>query len=137
MNTMDSGSAGGAGRCGRPGGRSASSLEEIVGLLQPFALRLLAREEPAPELLRAVNRSLVGPFRWAGLEVRRDRLGLLREKFECEFCDRFLKWLRDPKAREIAESPMSNSEKIALLRETLFADVDELEKSGEVILPEG
>jgi hypothetical protein len=53
-----------------------------------------------------------------------------------EACGLFLKWLRNEKAREIAESPISNAEKIALLRQPLFADVDELEKSGEVALPE-
>ncbi len=31
---------------------------------------------------------------------------------------------------------MSNSEKIALLRQTMFADVDEFERAGEVVLPE-
>jgi hypothetical protein len=40
------------------------------------------------------------------------------------------------KAREIAERPMSNAEKIALMRQVLFADVDELERPGEIVLPE-
>jgi urocanate hydratase len=101
-----------------------------------LALRLLAQQEPPPELLRALNRSLVGPFRWAGLEAKRERLALLRERFECEFCGRFLEWFQNAKAREIAEGAMSNAEKIALLRQELFADVDELEKSGEIVLPD-
>jgi len=98
MNTPQNASPGRAGQSGRPPRPPTSSLEEIVRLLEPLALRLLGQEEPPPELLRALNRSLVGPFRWAGLEAKRDRLGLLRQE--------------------------------------LFADVDELEKSGEIVLPD-
>jgi hypothetical protein len=105
-------------------------------LLQPLALSLVAHQKPPPELLKALNRSLVGPFRWAGLEAKRDRLALLREKLECESCGRFLKWFQNAKAREIAENQMSNSEKIALMRQVVFGDVDELERSGEIVLPD-
>ena len=44
---------------------------------------------------------------------------------------------RNPgKAREIAEGSLSNAEKIAELRKHLFKAVDELEASGNVVLPE-
>jgi hypothetical protein len=79
------------------------------GLLQPLALSPLAHQNPPPELLSSLSRTLVGPFRWAGLEIKRDRLGLLRERFDCEFCGRFLEWFQNAKAREIAENQMSNS----------------------------
>ena len=39
------------------------------------------------------------------------------------------------KAREINESGLSNSEKIAALRQAFFSDIDALEASGEVELP--
>jgi hypothetical protein len=136
MNTFDNGSAGAAGQSGRPGRLSVSPLGEIVGLLQSLALRLAAHQAPPPELLRALNRSLVGPFKLAGLEVKRDRLWLLRERSDIESCGRFIKWVQNAKAREIAENSMSNAEKIALLRQALFADVDELERSGEIVLPD-
>lgn len=66
----------------------------------------------------------------------REKLALAREKFEVQSCERFLKWFKDRKAREIAESNLSNSEKIAALRAEYFADVDELEAAGTVVLPE-
>lgn len=64
-----------------------------------------------------------------------EQLALARQKFARETCELFLKWYADAKARSIAESNASNSEKIRLLRETYFADVEELEKSGSVKLP--
>jgi hypothetical protein len=59
-----------------------------------------------------------------------------REKFAVATCETFLKWMKDEKAREIAAAPISNSEKISRLRQEYFADVDALEKSGAVVLPE-
>jgi hypothetical protein len=47
-----------------------------------------------------------------------------------------VEWLRNAKAEEIVEEPMSNAERIALMRQVVFADVDELEASGEVVLPD-
>lgn len=70
----------------------------------------------------------------AGLE--RERLALDREKFEVEMCKKFVAWFADAKAREIAESGLSNADKIAALRAEYFRDVDALEKSGGVTLPE-
>ncbi|HXP59674.1 MAG TPA: hypothetical protein VN829_04235 [Dongiaceae bacterium] len=136
MNTLDNSSTVAAGQPGQAGRPSVSSLEQIVRLLEPLALSLLAHQKPPPELLRTLNRSLVGPFRWAGLEIKRDRLGLLREKLESELCGRFLKWFQNAKAREIAENQTSNAEKIALLRQAVFGEIDELERSGEIVLPD-
>ena len=59
-----------------------------------------------------------------------------REKFETETCKKFLLWFKDAKAREIADSGLSNAQKIAALRAEYFKDVDALEKSGGVKLPD-
>lgn len=59
-----------------------------------------------------------------------------RAKFEVRTCELFLQWMRDERAKKIADSDAPNSEKISQLRQTYFADVDELEKSGEVQLPQ-
>jgi hypothetical protein len=61
---------------------------------------------------------------------------LQRDKFEIETCERFLQWSTDKKAREIAAAPISNAEKIAQLREEFFKDVDALQASGEVVIPQ-
>lgn len=69
------------------------------------------------------------------LRLQEQQISLDRDRFERETCETFLKWFRDQRAREIAESTATNEEKIQLLRRTYFADVDALEKSGQVKLP--
>ena len=61
---------------------------------------------------------------------------LAREKFAVETCKCFLAWFKDAKAREIADSGLSNADKIAALRAEYFKDVDALEASGGVNLPD-
>ena len=63
-------------------------------------------------------------------------MGAERNRFERRACGALVEWLRNAKAGEIAEQPMSNSEKIALMRQAVFGDVDELERSGLVVLPD-
>ena len=65
-----------------------------------------------------------------------DKLRFEREKWIQESCKKILAAATDAKSREIAELNVSDEEKIKLMRQTWFADVDALEKSGEVKLPE-
>ena len=51
-------------------------------------------------------------------------------------CQKFLEWFKDQKAREIAESNLSNSDKIAQLRQTYFADIEEFEKTDTTEIPQ-
>lgn len=62
-------------------------------------------------------------------------LSIQRQKFEIQSCELFLKWFTDARAREIAQSQASNSEKIEALRKTYFADVDALDATGTIELP--
>lgn len=68
-------------------------------------------------------------------EIKAGQLALARDRYEVDCCTKFLEWLKDAKAREIAESGLSNSEKIAALRKAYFSDVDALQASGTVQLP--
>jgi predicted protein tyrosine phosphatase len=68
--------------------------------------------------------------------LKRDQLRLARDRVEIQTCEKFLAWFQDAKAREIAESKATNGEKIAALRKAFLADVDAMEASGEVKLPQ-
>jgi hypothetical protein len=70
------------------------------------------------------------------LNLQKEQLALDRDKVEILTCEKFLLWSKDKKARDIAESNLSNGDKIQALRQTYYADVEELEKSGEVKLPQ-
>jgi hypothetical protein len=61
---------------------------------------------------------------------------LQRDKFEIETCEKILQATNDKRTQAIANSNISNAEKIAQLRQTYFADVDALEQSGAVQIPE-
>lgn len=70
------------------------------------------------------------------VNIARDQVRLQRDRIEVLTCGKFLEWLKDRRALEIAEGRGTNAAKIAALRQTFFADVDALEKSGEVKLPQ-
>ncbi|MFZ4774621.1 MAG: hypothetical protein ACOYM3_04615 [Terrimicrobiaceae bacterium] len=70
------------------------------------------------------------------LAVKKEALKISREKMETDSCKRFLTWFKDAQAREIAESGLSNADKIARLRQTYFADVDKLEAEGGIQIPD-
>jgi hypothetical protein len=69
------------------------------------------------------------------VDLRDQALSIERDRFERETCEMFLRWVKDARAREIADSQATNADKIATLRQAFFADVDALEKSGSVELP--
>lgn len=69
------------------------------------------------------------------LELAKKAHALAADKFQRESCELFIKWSKNERAREIANSNISNEEKIKQLRLTFFADVDALEQSGKVQLP--
>jgi hypothetical protein len=69
-------------------------------------------------------------------EERQTRaLALAQDKHDVDTCEKFLAWFADAKAREIAESNATNSEKIAALRKTFLADVEAFEAAGGPELP--
>lgn len=114
---------------------------DIIGQ-RTFSLLALRREDSKTFLAyrTALNEA---KFELAKIELRRQaeerlkgKAALEKEKWVVESCEKILKAATDSKTREIAALSVPNSEKIALLRKHWFADVDELEKSGGVKLPE-
>jgi len=60
---------------------------------------------------------------------------LAREKFEMDVAKKLLDATFRAQANEIANSDLSNADKIAAMRKAAFADVDELQASGKVVIP--
>lgn len=58
------------------------------------------------------------------LDQKDSQLALDRERFQVDTCEKFLAWHKDERARQIAEGQGSNREKIAALRQLMFADVE-------------
>ncbi|MCX6901731.1 MAG: hypothetical protein NT105_23880 [Verrucomicrobia bacterium] len=70
------------------------------------------------------------------LRQANERLVMERGEFEIRYCQGVLKGIADAEAHRIAGLNISNDEKIALMRKHYFADVDALQKSGAVKLPD-
>lgn len=123
------------------------NLDELVSQAEPGAggesdkMELIAKAIDG--LTLSIARLRKGDHNAAQLKLNRERLDqsaeqlkLEREKFVMLTCGKFLDVAKLDKVREIATSDRSNAEKIAALREAYFSDVDALEKSGEVKIPE-
>lgn len=67
--------------------------------------------------------------------LKKQKLELDREKFEVQSVKLYLKWRKDRKMEELAESNLSQADKIAAMRQLAFSDVDALQQSGEIQLP--
>jgi len=109
---------------GEPG--KLAEIGEAIGDLT-LALSRVRKGDQGAEQLR-LNRERV--------EQTGQALQLEREKFEVLACRKMLEEATRRKADEIANSDLSNADKIAALRRVAFADVDALEKSGDVKIPD-
>lgn len=69
------------------------------------------------------------------LRLKTKEVEISQERLEIQTCEKFIEWMRDEVAKGIASGSLSNSEKISRLRKRFFADVDQLEASGKVVLP--
>jgi hypothetical protein len=100
------------------------SAEEEQAAGQIFFTRLAIRQKDNLGFIRVLRE-----------QSRLKQIAIERERIEMAKCETFLAWFKDKRARDIAESSASNADKIAKLRQTYFADIEELEKTGEVKIP--
>jgi hypothetical protein len=106
--------------------------QSIVAQIKQKSFELLIKPNIDPKELIA----LLSLYTTLGdQDIKRAKLALDRQKLSEFTCEKFLAWFKDKKARDIAESNISTPDKIAQLRQTYFADVDQLEQAGEVKLP--
>jgi hypothetical protein len=101
------------------------TLQPIIHRLQTYAFNLLAAA-PTDTALKLLDRLLRPLFAWENLLLKHAQLALQREKLQ-----------RQPasQAAAPADQDFDNSEVLALMHKTYFADVDELEKSGKIVIP--
>jgi len=85
-------------------------------------LKLSTEGQADTELLELVNRMMKPVVAFARLKQLDAQLALDRDKFKRETCELFLKWSEDNRAKEIAASSGSNSDKIAKLGELMFGE---------------
>jgi len=112
----------------------AETYRAVISLVGQLALEQATQEGPqlsTKELTELVWLMLAGKKE----ERQTDELRLKRDKFELEFCEKLLSETLRRQADEIANSNLSNADKIAAMRKAAFADVDALQATGEVQIP--
>ncbi|HVU07654.1 MAG TPA: hypothetical protein VHG89_03830 [Verrucomicrobiae bacterium] len=113
----------------------APELETLIKLQRVILLQLSTQANANPEFLELIGNSFKAVLESEKLKLKRAQLYLAREEFEFQTCEKILKAIRDKESNRIAELNIPNEEKIQLLRQHHFSDVDELEKSGTVKIP--
>jgi hypothetical protein len=103
--------------------QDAPTLLTLVKLARTLVLQLAVADQADRPTLKLAKDFLDTALKHADLERRNAELALSETKFQRETCELFLKWSSDNRAREIAESPRSNAEKIEALGETMFGDL--------------
>ena len=118
----------------------APELETLIKLHRVLIMKLSTAGNADPEFLKLADQLMRTAMEFVSGQTKaahKEReLAVAEGKFQQATCEFFLKWFNDQQARDIAGSSASNAEKIAQLRQTYFKSVDELEKSGKVVLPE-
>ena len=101
--------------------------------------RMTAVAKAIDSASRAIASVRAGDHNAVKLGLERERLKLERIRLDAvlnKAAERLLDEALRQRTAEIATSGMTNAEKIAALRKAAFADVDDLEASGQVTLPE-
>jgi hypothetical protein len=103
--------------------------EQLDDLGQRTFSLLAIREQDLGGFVRVRSARMKGEIERAKIQLRetaekrlQEGLKLQQEKFRRETCEMFLKWAEDGRARDIANAPVSNSEKIERLGALMFGD---------------
>jgi hypothetical protein len=116
------------------------AIEQLIRMSKTLIMSLNVHGVANPKLLSLATNMQMGVLEYLSAKTKAEfkgrELALKEAAFQITCCERFLEWWKDEKAREIADSSATNAVKIAALRQTYFADVDALQKSGVVKLPD-
>ena len=122
------------------GENPAPAMETLIKLHRVLIMKLSTAGNVDPDYLKLADQLTRTAMEYTSGQTKfaqKEReLAVAEGKFQQSTCEFFLKWFNDTKAQAIANSPVSNAEKIARLRKEYFKDVDELQASGKVVLPE-
>ncbi|MDR3427845.1 hypothetical protein [Silvimonas sp.] len=121
------------------GQNPAPDLETLIKLHRVLTLQLSTQGNADPELLKLADQLLRTAMEFVSGQTKaahKEReLKLAEEKFQLDFCEKILDQAMRDSAERIANSNLSNADKIAAMRKEAFKSVDELQASGKVVIP--
>ncbi len=122
------------------GENSPPALETLIKLHRVIILRLATQANANPQFLKLADqllRTVMEYFNSQTEIAQKERaLRLAEDKFQIACCTKLLDATMQRQAEEIAASSMTQAEKIAALRKVAFQDVEALEQSGSLRIPE-
>jgi len=117
----------------------APELETLIKLQRVLVLQLSTQGAADPGMVKLADQLTNTVIQYVSgrtkAEFKGRELKLAEEKFQLEFCEMILDQALRDKAAQIANSNLSNADKIAAMRKEAFKSVDELQASGAVKIP--
>jgi len=101
----------------------APTLGTVVKLARSLILHLVVKGGTDAPMLKLARDFLDSALSYADYERKIAELSLARTRFQRETCELFLKWRGDQRAREVADSGSSNSDKIETLGAMMFGEL--------------
>ena len=93
----------------------------FTNLLRQVVFNLVSSPNPDPKAITLVAGHAL---KLKDQELKARELAIKEEALQVSTCEAFIRWYKDQRAREIADGKGSNAEKIAALRQRMFADVE-------------
>ena len=104
-------------------------LETLIKLHRVLIMQLTLQANADPELLKVATGAMRPVLDFVKEQGKTEDRTLARDKFQRETAELFLKWHADQRAREVADSGQSNSQKIEKLGELMFGQLWQLKPS--------
>ena len=117
----------------------APDLKTLMELQRTLIFQIYTQKEASPESIKLADQMTRTAVKFAHglaqIRLMKRRLKLAESKPKDELAEKLLDAGNLAAAEKVAMADMSQADKIAALRKVAFQDVEDLEKSGEVIIP--
>jgi cell division protein FtsL len=118
---------------------SAPELDTLIKLLRVAILNLSTQAQTDAGLLKLVDQLTRTVMEFVSAQTKASHkereLRLAEDKFQIEFCELILDKATREAAERIANTSMSQADKIAAMRQATFKDVAALKQSGSLNIP--
>ena len=104
-------------------GTAAVHIGTLVKLVRVLIMKFSTEANITPEMSELVFNLLKPVIKWQELAVKKEALGLERQKFQRTTVELFLKWYVDEEAKKIVTLNVPNQEKTERLGQRMFGEL--------------
>jgi hypothetical protein len=121
------------------GENPAPDLQTLMDLHRTLIFQIYTQKEVSPESIKLADQMTRNAVSFAHgvarIKLMKRRLKLAENKPKDELAEKLLDAGNLAAAEKVAMADMSQADKIAALRKVAFQDVEDFEKSGELVIP--